>query len=241
MKRVVVTEEMDDAALGAKEHGRALDGLARINFFSRSARNLWTVIEALAQEDPGRRLRVLDIATGSGDIPVSLWKKAKKNGVLLEIEACDKSPQALDFARARAQKSGAQVRFFTLDIHKEVIPSGYDVLISSLFLHHLQDQDAVVFLRRMAKQAKSLVLVNDLARNVPGLILAFFGTRLLTTSRIVHADSVLSVRAAFSISEIKNALQEAGLPLARVERRWPSRFLVILKKKEMFDEAVRRH
>lgn len=230
MKRRVIPEEMDDEAIDPKDHLYALKGLARINLFSRSAHNLWPAIEALAHEMPEKPLHVLDIATGFGDIPISLWKKARKKGVLLEIAACDKSLQAVKFARARARDNGAQVHFFTLDIHHDEIPDGYDILISSLFLHHLQNQEAVHFLRRMAKQAKRLVLVNDLARTVPGLVLAFLGTRLLTASPIVHTDSVRSAQAAFSIPEIKKAIDEAGLCQAHVERRWPSRFLLIWKK-----------
>lgn len=226
-------EVMDDEAINPKDHLHALKGLARINFFSGSSHILWSAIEALAHEMPEKRLRVLDIATGSGDIPIDLWKKAKKKGILLEIAACDKSPQALDFARAQAQENNAQVIFFELNIHQDEIPDGYDILISSLFLHHLQNEEAVQLLQRMAKQAKHLVLVNDLARSVPGLVLAFLVTRLLTASPIVHTDGVRSAQAAFSIPEIKITSDEAGLRRVRVERRWPSRFLLIWKKEEI--------
>lgn len=231
MKRVITPEAMDDEALDQKEHHRALKGLERINLLSMSAHHLWPAIEALACRNPAKPLRVLDIATGSGDIPIALWKKAKRKKILLEISACDKSPQALDFARERAREKGAQVNFFTLNIHEEQIPGGYDILINSLFLHHLQNGEVVPFLQSMARQAKCLVLVNDLARTVSGLVLAFLGTRLLTTSPVVRTDGVLSAQAAFSISEIKKMAQEAGFQGARVERRWPSRFLVIWEKK----------
>lgn len=230
MKRFVAPEEMDSEALSAKEHLRALKGLARINFFSRSAHNLWSAIEALAQENPEKPLRVLDIATGSGDIPIALWKRARKKGIRLEIDGCDKSSQALDFAKVLAEESGAKVGFFKLNIHHEVIPSGYDILISSLFLHHLQNGEALQFLRQMKEKAGRLVLVNDLVRSVPGLVLALLGTRLLCASRIVQADGVFSVRAAFSVSEMHHLLQDAGLDHARIERHWPSRFLLIWKR-----------
>lgn len=230
MKRIVVPEEMDDEAIGRKEHQHALQGLERLNFFSGSAQHLWPAIEALACQRRERPLRVLDIATGSGDIPISLWKKARKKNILLEIAACDKSSQALDFAREKARANGVAVHFFSLDIHEMEIPAGYDVLISSLFLHHLQEEEAAKFLKSLAQQAKQLVLVNDLARSVPGLLLAFLGTRLLTASAVVHTDGVRSAQAAFSLAEIKKMAQDAGLRGARIECRWPSRFLLLWKK-----------
>ncbi len=233
MRRTVTPEEMDDEAIAPKDHIKALKGLARINLFSGAAHILWPAIEALAREMPDKPLRVLDIATGSGDIPTSLWKMARKKRILLEIAGCDKSSQALDFARTQAQEKGAQVLFFKLDIHHDEIPDGYDILISSLFLHHLENDKAVQFLKRMAKQAKRLVLVNDLTRTLLGFALAFLGTRLLTASPIVHTDGVLSAQAAFSLPEIKKAAHAAGLIEARVKRRWPSRFLLIWKKEEV--------
>ena len=42
------------------------------------------------------------------------------------------------------------VRFFTLDALSEEIPSGFDVIVSSLFLHHLDELEAVGLLERMA-------------------------------------------------------------------------------------------
>jgi 2-polyprenyl-3-methyl-5-hydroxy-6-metoxy-1,4-benzoquinol methylase len=177
-----------------------------------------------------RSLRVLDIATGAGDVPVTLWKKARKNGLFLEVDGCDKSPHAIDCARKQAQRSGAQVRFYPLDIAQEEIPAGYDIIVSSLFFHHLENGEAVGLLKRMAQAAKQMVLVNDLVRCTSGLLLAYAGTRFLSRSRIVHIDGLRSVRAAFTVEEIRKMAQEAGLKAADVERRWPSRFLLTWKK-----------
>ncbi len=230
MKRLLVPEEMDDPSLDGQTHFQALQGLARINTWSGSAGIVGSAIQALAQMTGQRSLRVLDIATGAGDIPVAVWKKARKKGFFLEMDGCDKSPQAIICARKRAQQSGAQVRFYSLDIAHEEIPAGYDILVSSLFFHHLENKEAAGLLRRMAQAAKQMVLVNDLVRCASGLALAQVGTRLLSRSRVVHADGLRSVRAAFTVEEIRKMAQEAGLKGARVERRWPWRFLLTWKK-----------
>ena len=74
MQRVRVPELMDEPSLAPDAHRRALAGLARINALTRSANLLWPTIRDLANE----KLTVLDIATGSGDIPLQLWKRAKR-------------------------------------------------------------------------------------------------------------------------------------------------------------------
>src|SRR5437660_9462680 len=84
-----IPELMDDPGIDPAAHRAALAGLARINKLSRSAAILWPSIRALAERNAGKTIRVLDIATGSGDVPISLWSKAEAAGVALAVEGCD--------------------------------------------------------------------------------------------------------------------------------------------------------
>src|SRR4051812_36135724 len=175
-------EVMDRPDLPAGSHVRALRGLARLNFWSGSARILWPPIRDLARQRPGQALRVLDLATGAGDVPVRLWRRACRTGLDLAIDACDLSPLAVEHARRVAARAGAGVRFFVHDALHGPPLTGYDAVVSSLFLHHLDEGQACAFLRRMADGARHLVLVNDLERGLAGLTLAHVATRLLTRS-----------------------------------------------------------
>src|SRR5438552_2557868 len=96
-------EEMDDLSLDARMHVQALEGLARINYCSRSAETVWSAIQAFGKKTGRNSFRILDIATGGGDVPVFLWQKARRAGFSLEIDGCDKSPQAIHYAQARAR------------------------------------------------------------------------------------------------------------------------------------------
>jgi 2-polyprenyl-3-methyl-5-hydroxy-6-metoxy-1,4-benzoquinol methylase len=175
-------------------------------------------------------LRVLDLATGAGDLPIRLWHKARRAHIQLRLEGCDVSPRAVAYAHQRAKNQGADVRFFQLDALADALPTNYDVLTSSLFLHHLNDEQAVNLLRRMAQAANRLVLINDLRRNLAGLALAYIGTRLLSTSDVVHRDGVMSVRAAFTLEEVRTLARNAGLEGAQVKKRWPCRFLLAWRR-----------
>lgn len=219
-------EVMDRPGLPAHQRHEALRGLARLNFLSGSASILWQPLLALARRQPGRPLRVLDLATGAGDVPLRLGRRARKVGIALEVAGCDVSPVAVDYATNLAAHTGVDVRFFVHDVLCGELPSDYDAVVSSLFLHHLEGEAAADLLRRMAKSAKSLVLVNDLARSWPGLVLARVATRLLSTSPVVHVDGPRSVEGAFTRDEVRLLAQQAGLSGATVERRWPCRYLL---------------
>ncbi len=217
-------EIMDEPGLDRERHFQALRGLERINFWSRSAAVVWTPLAALARE--AGPLRVLDLATGAGDLPIRLWHRARRAGLSIQVEGCDLSPQAVAFAQQRAADRQATVHFFTWDALHGPLPAGYDVLVSSLFLHHLAEDQAADLLRRMAEAAGRLVLINDLVRSRAGLLLAYLGTRALSASPIVHTDGVRSVQAAFSVHEVHGLAERVGLSAARVVRRWPCRYLL---------------
>jgi hypothetical protein len=136
------------------------------------------------------------------------------------------SPRAIAFARHRAAQRGAKVAFFSLDALADSLPTDYDVLSCSLFLHHLEEAQAVDLLRRMAAAARRCVLIHDLRRGLAGFWLACVGTRLLSRCDVVHLDGPRSVRAAFTVAEAAALARQAGLEGAVVTPRWPCRFLL---------------
>jgi 2-polyprenyl-3-methyl-5-hydroxy-6-metoxy-1,4-benzoquinol methylase len=225
-QRSVQPELMDQPGLPAPEHEWALRGLARINWWSGSARILWGPICRLAADYPNRPLRLLDVACGAGDVLIRLARRACRAGLSLELSGCDQSDTALEHARRRAASAGVPVTLLRRDVLTEPLPNGFDVITTSLFVHHLTDEQAVGLLSSMADAAQRLVLVNDLRRSLPGLALAHLACRLLTRSPVVHTDGPLSVRAAFTPEEARHLADRAGLHGAAVTRKWPYRFLL---------------
>jgi len=218
-------EEMDDPAIATDRLHGALAGLKRLNIASASARIVWPPIKRLARQTK-ERVRVLDIATGAGDIPIALSRRAKRAGLNLEIHGIDISPRSIDFARRQAEAAGASITFDCRNALADELPRDFDVVMCSLFLHHLSDDDALLLLRRMAAATRCLGLVSDLRRCRYGLFLAYTASRLLSRSSVVHVDAVRSVRAAFTKSELQQLAVQAGLENAQVANRWPARMLL---------------
>jgi 2-polyprenyl-3-methyl-5-hydroxy-6-metoxy-1,4-benzoquinol methylase len=229
-RRRCAPELMDQPGLDPHAHVQALRGLARINRLSASDRILWSRIAGLAHASPDRVLRVLDIATGGGDVPIRLWRRAQAAKLRIEMFGADASTTAVEHAQKNAQNAGAAVEFFQRDVVRDELPAGFDVITSSLFLHHLHEDQAVMLLQKMARAARRMVLVNDLLRCRTGHLLAWFGGRLLSRSPVVHADAPASVAAAFTMDEARLLAATAGLSGATFEWRWPWRFLLAWSK-----------
>jgi len=224
-------EMMDNPDLDGAEHVQALLGLSRLNSASFSQRIVWRPIHALAKDLRIDRLRVLDVGSGAGDVLLGLWKMAQRHRLALDLQGVDISGRAVAYARSRCQSAGALIDYTQLDALDAPLPTGADVLISSLFLHHLSEEQAVTLLRKMAVAAKHLVIVNDLRRCAAGLMLAHAACRVLTRSRVVHVDGPRSVRAGFTPAEMLDLLVQAGMVDARVTRCWPYRILCTWRKR----------
>jgi 2-polyprenyl-3-methyl-5-hydroxy-6-metoxy-1,4-benzoquinol methylase len=225
-RRNVQPEVMDQRDLDARRHRQALAGLARINWWSRSARIVWPQIAQLARERGASRLRVLDVASGGGDVPIAVWRLARRAGLDLDIVGCDISPLAVETAASRAEASAAKLRFEMHDAVHGPIPAGFDVVMSSLFLHHLPTPDALPWLERMAEAAGLLLLINDLRRSMRGYLLAQAACLTLTRSGIVHVDGPRSVEGAFTLAEARALCEQAKLKNVLLQKRWPFRFLI---------------
>lgn len=233
-ERFRTDELMDDPTLSAVEHDHALAGLARLNRWSRSHRLLWNGIAAHAREAnaAGRVLRVVDVATGSGDAPIALAQRARKLGLRIQWTLVDNSAHALSVAATRAKSASIVVETVVADIVAKPLPCEGDVVTCSLFLHHCERDGAVSALRHMASAARVAVGATDLDRTAQGLALAWLGSRVLSRSPVVHFDAIASVRAAFTLHEARELAQSAGLTGASLIRAWPARWTLWWKRTE---------
>lgn len=228
MARRLEPEAMDDPRLDPALHRQALAELARLNRLASSDAIVWRALRPWLTQAPrqGKRWRLLDLACGGGDVTLALWRHARQEQLPLDVHGCDISPVALELSTQRAAQTGAQdMAFFACDVIHQPLPEGYDVMVCSLFLHHLDEPQAVALLRKMS-QAARFVLIHDLVRSRPGLWLTWLSTRLLTRSPVVRADGPQSVRAAWTPRELHTLAQQAGLAGATVQQCFPYRMVL---------------
>jgi 2-polyprenyl-3-methyl-5-hydroxy-6-metoxy-1,4-benzoquinol methylase len=218
---------MDAPHIERSSHLQALAGLRRINRISRAAAFMGGPVIAFARRRGLQRVRLLDIASGGGDVPIALAKLARRAGLEINATLTDISPVALEFAQLQAQSAGLDVTTRRVEAVTETLDGPFDVITSSLFLHHLQWTDAVRVLENMRRAAgDGQIVVSDLRRATLGLFAAHLGCRLLSRSSVVHFDGPASVRAGWTIEEMRGLATEAGLSGAAISRRWPWRILL---------------
>lgn len=221
-----VPELMDDPNLDYQSHVQALRGLARLNAASFSHESIWSEIESDVVRLQ-RPLRVLDVATGGGDIPIAIYQKAKRSGLKIEIVGSDISADAIAYAKNMALQNQADIEFVTLDVFKDELPPGFDIVMTSLFTHHLDPDDVVMLLSKMRHAANLKVIVNDLVRSELSYGAVWLATRLLSRSPVVHYDGPVSVNASYTASEFLEMATRANMTAATVKAFYPCRQMLV--------------
>jgi 2-polyprenyl-3-methyl-5-hydroxy-6-metoxy-1,4-benzoquinol methylase len=158
---------------------------------------------------PGSRLRILDLATGSGDIPRLIVDHARKVGATVDVDAVDQQPSTLEIARSLSSDY-PEIEFLEGDVLSFGESGGYDVVLCSLALHHFEDAAAVHLLRRCRDLSRRHVLVSDLRRGFLATIGVYLLTALIFREPMTRIDARLSAARAFSFREFVALAERAG-------------------------------
>ena len=167
-------------------------------------------------------LRVLDIGSGSCDIPLALSRWARVYGIPLHFTCLEMSGLAIDIARGQLAKAGdPTVRLLQEDVFRHHPLEPYDCAVASMCFHHFSNEHILALLRRLRGFVRGSVLINDLRRSR----LADLAARLLLTgtgmSAGVRHDALLSIRRGFKIRELKALLRQLeGVTVSVAPARW---------------------
>jgi len=229
LPRCRVEEKMDAPDLAADQHHAALAGLRRLNRISGVSTSLFRKLARLAESNPpGRPLRVLDVASGSGDLPIAWLKMARQRHLPLAVTALDRSEVAMQAAAESARQSGVTLGTVRRDCLKDGLPTGFDVVTSSLFMHHLDPPDVSRLIQEMWRVSNRAIVICDLERSRTNLALIAATARIVTRSPIVHFDASASVRGAYTRGEFATLVHQALGFSVPVRSSFPCRFLTVI-------------
>lgn len=229
--RAELSEWMDQPCT-YEEFRACLHDLAIVNRLTLAYRPTRIWLEGLVSRldrpaSENRPLHIVDVGCGQGDMLRYIARWARRASVPVRLCGIDLNPYAAR-AASTIDPEGVSIEWITSDAFSFSPPSGIDVVISSLFTHHLSDDEIVRFLRWMEGEARYGWFINDLHRAV--LPYQLFGL-LAWAARwhpFVQHDGPISFRRSFREQDWNRYLAQAGIDPSTVsiEEFRPARLCV---------------
>lgn len=175
----------------------------------------------------GPPLHIVDVGCGGGDMLRRIEAWSRQHGIAVRLTGIDLNPYAARAAREFTPEDSA-IEWVTGDAFSYQPATAVDLVISSLFTHHLPDAEIVRFLRWMEQTARRGWFINDLHREkVPyyGFIALAW---VMRWHRFVRHDGPVSIRRSFRRADWERYCAAAGLDAGevRIEAVRPARLCV---------------
>lgn len=191
-------EVLDDPATPDDVRRRAMQDLARSNVLFGGARAVVRALDRVA--DAGRPALILDLGTGTGDIPARVARRyggARVVGLDLSIPLLEAARPHMD---AVVAGSALALPF----------PDGaVDIVLCSQLLHHFQEGDAVTLIREAHRVSRGSIVISEIRRSWLAAGAFWTASLALRFHPVTRHDGVVSVLRGFTASELRDLIREA--------------------------------
>jgi len=204
MQRVDAPEILDSDACSAADVQTSLRDLGRVNRWFGGVATSRKMIERVARASGAKRLSLLEVAAGSGEVPEIVQRRLARRGLTLNVTLLDRAGSHLPASNPIHQNHGVVGDALRLPFGD----GAFDLVSCNLFAHHLNAEQLAQFVREGVRVSRRAVLINDLVRHPIHLALVFAGYPIMR-SRVAWLDGLTSVRKAYVPAEIRSMIASA--------------------------------
>ena len=225
--RTDADEIMDDFSIDGPVLNDALDKLATINkLLGGNGVTLGGLKTLLKNHTKTKPITIVDLGCGGGDILRAIAKYGYNEGYKFELVGVDANRNATNYAETLS-KDYDNIKFMHVDVFSEAFKSlQYDIVITTLFLHHFKNVQLSELLNHLLKTAKTGIVVNDLHRNR----LAYYLFKFITipvTNKMIIEDGLTSVLRGFKRKELVDLSKHLNVNY-QLKWKWAFRYQWVL-------------
>jgi ubiquinone/menaquinone biosynthesis C-methylase UbiE len=222
---------MDGENISFAEFDHCLQTLEKINVLTLAYRPILKWMRGILCSHHDKPLYILDAGSGGGDMLRRIFKLAKKYKRPLRLVGVDLNPWSKDSA-ILATPDAATIQYETANIFSLNTDDHPDIIVSSLFTHHLTDEQIIQFLKWMDRTAQRGWFINDLHRHIVPYVFIKYAVRLFSNNRLIQNDAPVSVARAFTADDWKRLISQSGISSDHIHIKWffPFRYCVSCRK-----------
>ena len=228
-QRSDATEIMDDFSISGKILHKTLDTLANINkWLGGNKVTLYGLKKVIKNHPKNVPITIIDLGCGGGDILRKVSKYGKKEGYIFKLVGVDANKDAVDYAR-ELSKDYPEISFVACDIFSDAFEAlQYDVVLTTLFLHHFKEDQIISMLSSLINKAKSGIVVNDLHRH-PMAYYLFKLVCVTIKNTMIIEDGLTSILRGFKRDELENFSKKLQVT-PQIKWKWAFRYQWIIQK-----------
>ncbi|MEL7530383.1 MAG: methyltransferase domain-containing protein [Bacteroidota bacterium] len=222
-------EWLDDLEQAGPDLATTLHQLSLINRWLGTHISIIRALpKMLADVSKTRKIRIVDLGCGGGDLLRKLASWGRKNAYQFDLIGIDGNANTLAFA-AKQSQDFPEISYLKQDLLANTqLPSETDLVISSQFLYHYSDQALAELFKQLPTQCSLGLISSDLHRH-PLAHFAFATlTRLLPVHPMIRHDGLQAIKRGFRRSELLAILQNSGLSQFRLRWVWAFRFQLLI-------------
>ena len=225
-KRSTELERIDTGDYTPAEYKTFLREIAFINRRFGDKRALRkTLLDEIDSSDL-REFSVLDVGCGSGELLRIIADFADSTGRAATLTGLDLNPISSTTTQTLSRDYAAIATVQGDALRLPFADNSFDYSISSLFFHHLLDDQIVDVLGEMSRVSRRGVVVIDLHRDP----VAYVGYKILCLvfriSELVRHDGSLSIKKGFRVDELRRFGNAGGLTGCVAEQISPGRVVL---------------
>lgn len=230
--RTEAEEIMDDFSIEGPLLNDALDKLATINkLLGGNIVTLNGLKKLLKNQPKNRPITIVDLGCGGGDILRAIAKYGVNEGYNFKLIGVDANKNTTDYAEILS-RDYENISFVYADVFSEDFKAlQYDIVITTLFLHHFKQNQLLTLLNHLLNTAKMGIVVNDLHRHR----LAYYLFKLITIpvkNKMIIEDGLTSVLRGFKRKELIALSKQLNVGY-RLKWKWAFRYQWILWRSKL--------
>jgi ubiquinone/menaquinone biosynthesis C-methylase UbiE len=228
-------EWMDAPGVDRAELEHSLQYIKRVNRIARYTKATISHLEQFSRGwKPDETITILDVATGSADVPAAIVAWADRKRLPVHVTGVDLHPITLSVAQREV--TDPRITLLRADAMELPFADGsFDYAMTSMFLHHLSEDEVVKVMQEMNRVSRRGVIIADLVRDRRALTWITLLT-LFATPMIQH-DARVSIKQSFTREEIEALRDRAGVSYARYHRHFAHRFVLAGEKEKSQQRA----
>lgn len=221
---------MDDPNIAEEMLTYVLEDINRANLLLNGNKPTLSAVNKLIRDGIRKSYTILDVGCGDGTLLREVARWARRNNHSVICIGIDLSENALNVARKKSADF-PEIRYAQQDVLDATFAANFecDILLCTLTMHHLYNEDIPKFLERFTKLARTGVIINDLQRSLFAYYLFKVFSAIFIKTKIAKHDGLLSIKSGFTKKELKRFSSNLKNVHHQIRWKWAFRYIWVMR------------